>query len=351
MQQDFSVNKKVMVAMSGGVDSSVTAFLLRQQGYEVEGITMHLSSDRPMDESIVIHDAAKTAEALGIKHHAVDCSDLFEKTVIDYFVQSYKLGQTPNPCVSCNQIMKFGFLLQEAQRLGCSFFATGHYVRFDNGLIQRATDPHKDQSYFLYPLYGIDVGQLIFPLGELSKPQVREIARINNLPCADRGESQDICFIPDGSYVDFVQGKLDEPSMPGPIVDSDGKTIGKHEGIYKYTTGQRKGLGALGKRMFVREIIPERNMVVAVEDKDLFSDSIMVKDIICGKKPLSSVPKCSVQVRYRSTPTGCTIIDYNGNNCRVLFDEPVRAPSIGQSAVFYDSDFVIAGGIITGDKK
>lgn len=342
------MNKKVMVAMSGGVDSSVTAFLLQQQGYEVEGITMHLSSGTSMDESPVIRDAALTAQALGIKHHAIDCSHLFEETVISYFVESYKLGQTPNPCVRCNQIMKFGFLLQEAHRLGCSSFATGHYVRLENSMIRRATDPHKDQSYFLYPLYGIDVGQLIFPLGEFSKPQVREIARTNNLPCADRGESQDICFIPDGSYVDFVQDKLDKPSPPGPIVDIDGKVIGKHEGIYKYTTGQRKGLGALGKRMFVREIIPESNMVVAVEDKDLFSDSIIVKDIICGKKTLGPFQKCSVQVRYRSKPTNCTIIDYNGKSCRVLFDEPVRAPSFGQSAVFYDDDFVIAGGIISG---
>lgn len=343
------MNKKVMVAMSGGVDSSVTAFLLQQQGYEVEGITMHLSSGSPMDESLVIRDAALTAQVLGIKHHAVDCSNLFEETVIAYFVESYKFGQTPNPCVRCNQIMKFGFLLQEANRLGCSFFATGHYVRLENSMIKRATDPHKDQSYFLYSLYGIDVGQLIFPLGEFSKPQVREIARTNNLPCADRGESQDICFIPDGSYVDFVHDKLDKPLSPGPIIDIDGKVIGKHEGIYKYTTGQRKGLGALGKRMFVREIIPERNMVVAVEDKDLFSDSIIVKDIIGGKKSLGSFQKCSVQVRYRSKPTNCTIIDYDGKCCRVLFDEPVRAPSSGQSAVFYDGDFVIAGGIISGE--
>jgi tRNA-specific 2-thiouridylase len=345
------VNKKVMVAMSGGVDSSVTAFLLQQQGYEVEGITMHLSSGSPMDESLVIRDAALTAHALGIKHHAVDCSDLFERTVITYFVESYKFGQTPNPCVRCNQIMKFGFLLQEAHRLGCSYFATGHYVRFENGMVRRATDPHKDQSYFLYPVYGIDVGQLIFPLGELSKPQVREIARSNNLPCADRGDSQDICFVPDGSYVDFVQGKLDEQPMSGPIVDLDGKVIGKHEGIYKYTTGQRKGLGALGKRMFVREIIPERNTVVAVEDKDLFSDSIMVTNIICGKKSLDTVSECCVQVWYRSQPTNCTIIDYDGKTCRVLFDEPVRAPSIGQSAVFYKDDYVIAGGIISGEKR
>jgi tRNA-specific 2-thiouridylase len=307
---------------------------------------MHLSRTQPIGESVIIRDAAHTAEAIGIKHYAVDCSSMFESSVVDYFVDSYKAGETPNPCVRCNEIMKFGVLLHEADRLKCEFFATGHYVRLHDGTIQRALDPHKDQSYFLYPLYKSDTSRLIFPLGDLSKPQVREIAHLNNLPCADRGESQDICFIPDGSYTEFVHSKLDSPPVDGPIVDICGKVIGSHDGIYKYTTGQRKGLGALGKRMFVKEIIPGTNTVVAAEDKDLFSGSIRVKNIVNGKRSLGDITNCLVQVRYRSKPVGCTILDYDNNQCTIRFDEPVRAPSKGQSAVFYDNDMVIAGGII-----
>jgi tRNA-specific 2-thiouridylase len=246
-------------------------------------------------------------------------------------------------------MMKFGYLLEVRERLNCEFFATGHYVRIHEGMIQRAVDPQKDQSYFLYPLYSIDTSRILFPLGEKTKPQVREIAYLNNLACADRGESQDICFIPGGSYTEFIYSRLDEPPVNGPITDINGKIIGSHDGIYKFTTGQRKGLGALGKKMYVKNIFPADNSVVAAEDKDLFTDHIKVKNIICGKISLNDVSKCMVQVRYRSAPVGCTLIDFNGDTCCVAFDLPVRAPSRGQSAVFYLGQTVVAGGIISDD--
>lgn len=338
--------KKVLVAMSGGVDSSVTALLLQQQGFDVEGITMHLSRTVPQSESIIIQDAKKTADLLGIRHHVADLGEMFEREIIDYFVQSYQRGETPNPCVRCNEFMKFGYLLSEADRLGCGFFATGHYVRLQNGLIRRAADRTKDQSYFLYKLYNISIDRVLFPLGDLTKTDVKSIAERNNLPCAYRSESQDICFIPEGSYVEFLDSRITAPPAAGPIVNIEGNVIGRHDGIYKYTTGQRKGLGALGKRMFVKDIRPKDNTIVAAEDHELGVSHIKVYNMVRNDSISLSDESLTVQVRYRSAPVACKVKDINDQECTITFEQPVRAPSRGQSAVIYKDDLVVAGGII-----
>ncbi len=343
-------NLRVMAAMSGGVDSSVAAALLVEQGYEVIGGTMKLmdSDESLSDKSCCNWDAARgaklVADQLGIAHYTIDAREAFDRTVIDPFGRQYARGRTPNPCIQCNRFLKFGFLLQKARALGCDMIATGHYARIHDGKLKRGLDPAKDQSYFLYVVYGCDADRIIFPVGELTKNRVRQIAAERGLPTASRKESQDICFIPDGDTPGFLEGRLG--AKPGPIVDTAGNVLGRHQGIYRYTVGQRKGLGALGKRMFVQRIDPDSLTIVVAENHELFTDTVRVEHFLTAGSPVSVGERYLAQIRYRSQPTPVRIDAVEHDRIRLEFEEPVRAPAAGQAAVLYDEELVVGGGTI-----
>lgn len=341
------MKKKVMVAMSGGVDSSVAALMMIEQGHDVAGITMVMDEKlTDYNESAAVRDARKVAGHLEMLHFVEDTSTLFKKRVLDNFVESYAKGQTPNPCVQCNRYVKFGRLLERAVELGYDYLVTGHYASIDGGVLGRGKDPRKDQSYFLYPIYSVETSRILFPLGTFEKTQIRQMAIQASLPVAHKEESQDICFIPGDDYGSFLrQNGLQ--SKTGDIVDVTGRKIGVHQGISNYTVGQRKGLGALGQRMFVKEIIPENNTVVAATDSELNCTIMTVNGVIARHGSICEGMTYAVQVRYRSKPTDAKIIESNGDCVKVSFTGPVRAIAPGQSAVFYDGDKVIGGGIIS----
>ncbi len=346
------MKKRVLVGMSGGVDSSVAAAMLLNQGYEVGGITMKLAQDDDPEADLVarsraaVDDAAAVAQTLSIPHHVADVADYFGDCVVGYFVDEYKRGRTPNPCIQCNLKLKFGLLLQKARELGYDYLATGHYATIENGYLRRGADRSKDQSYFLYVLYEQNaIERVLFPLAELNKPVIREMAASMGLPTASRSDSQDICFVPDGNYAALIGRRGTQP-IPGDIVDLAGKVIGTHQGIWHYTIGQRKGLGALGKRMFVREIQPENNRIVAAENHQLMSSYFTIKDCIVHPDGLRVGEKYESQVRYRSRAVGCKIAEYSPDQIRVVLDQPQRAVAPGQSAVLYKGDTVMGGGII-----
>jgi tRNA-specific 2-thiouridylase len=357
------MKQKVLAAMSGGVDSSVAAALLLERGFDVRGVTMELFG---RDANTAAADAKLAADALSIPHCTVDAIHTFEQTVINYFVNEYKSGRTPNPCVVCNRHLKFGMLMDKARELGCDYLATGHYAAIDDGQLKRGADARKDQSYFLYPLLALSIDKIIFPLGGLVKDQVRALAKKFNLPTAEKGDSQDICFIPSGNYQDFLKSRgagIANAGAAGDIIGINGKILGRHTGIHNFTVGQRKGLGALGKRMYVKSINAAGNTVVAAEEHELGSDEIVIRDAVIGKSGIDLNKKFGVQIRYRSAPVGAEIIGVDGVDIgtgnrvygidgapgptlRIKFGEPARAASPGQSAVIYDGDSVVAGGII-----
>ena len=343
--------KRVLAAMSDGVDSSVTALLLKEKGYEVHGVTFN-NLRHPVFRLSIKNSpeitASEVCSVIGISHESVDISDYFFENVVQYFVDEYICGRTPNPCVKCNYLIKFGYLMALAEKLGCEYLATGHYALINEGKLYRGTDSTKDQSYFLYSIYGRNIERILFPLGNYTKQQVRAIATRNNLPNATKEESQDICFVKNGEYGNLVKeitgGKKFES---GPIVDCKGQKIGKHNGIAMYTIGQRKGLGALGKPMFVKEIRPDTNTIVAATDGELYQKVIEVTDIIKGPYMLSEKEEYRIQVRYRSQPV-VGRIEFNGeNSMKIIFSEVIRAIAPGQSAVIYKDSMVIAGGIIS----
>ena len=337
---------KVLIAMSGGVDSSVSAVLLKGQGYEVVGATMDLFDNGEKNASRAVVDARQVAEQLGIEHHVFDLSREFREEIIRYFIEEYKQGRTPNPCVRCNRRIKFGLLAEKGRELGCESIATGHYALFDGGLLKRGKDTLKDQSYFLYTLYGNTILPVLFPAGMLTKAEVRKVAAELNLPNATKEESQDICFIPQGDYVSFLLSS-GIPAQKGPILDSSGKFLGYHNGIHQYTIGQRKGLGALGSPMFVTRILPAENTVVAGPENELFSDVLCIREFIHGPFDISADKSYDVQIRYRSAPVKGMIVSVANEHVIVRFQTPVKAVAPGQSAVLYENETVVGGGLIS----
>ncbi len=347
------------MAMSGGVDSSLAAALLVGKGHQVVGLTMRLfchkeaGHERSCCSLDSIESARQAADRLGIPHYVIDCRRVFRKTVIDRFVEEYRNGRTPNPCVECNRHVKFGFLLDKARSLGCESLATGHYARIvrqqGRPVLARGADERKDQSYFLWALTSKQLGRVIFPLGGMTKSRVREKAKELGLVAAGRPESQEICFI-SGSYSEFLQERFLQ--VPGDIVDIEGKVLGRHRGIACYTIGQREGLGiALGRPQYVLKTDPVKNLVTVGDDILLRSAGCLVEDVNWIVKQPQRAVRCTVRIRHRHPGAGAVVKMLSGNRAEAVFDEPQRAVTPGQSAVFYRGDLVLGGGVIAATQK
>ena len=346
---------KVLVAMSGGVDSSVAAYLTQQNGFDCIGATMLLCGGLPGCEPEATEDAQNVAANLGIDFHILDHRKAFREKVAEAFIHSYESGDTPNPCVVCNQELKFGTLLEDALQLGCDHIATGHYaiIRHDPNsgryLLYTANDKSKDQSYFLAGLTQMQLSHVQFPLGELTKDQVRQIAEDQGLVTARKKDSQDICFIPDGDYVSFMKRYTGKEYPAGDYIDLNGNVLGKHAGAVCYTIGQRKGLGiALGAPAYVCGKDMEKGTVTLGTNADLFRSRLWAGNWNWIPFPdLKEPMRVMAKVRYRHTPQPATVYPEENGFARVEFDEPQRAITPGQAVVLYDGDLVIGSGTIT----
>ena len=353
---------KVVVGLSGGVDSAVAAYLLKQAGHEVTGVTLRTweSSDGEEGRCCEIDDARSVAAALDIPYHVFNCTSDFSGQVIAPFIREYLRGRTPNPCVVCNRAVKWERMLYAAHVLQADLVATGHYasvVRLPGGrhTVRKALHAEKDQTYMLYRLTQEQLAATLMPLGELSKAEVRQMAAQAGLPVADKKDSQEICFVPDGDYAGFIASNAGVP-LPGEgwFVDEDGRRLGRHKGIVHYTVGQRRGLGlAMGRHVYVKQIRPETDEVVVGDEQSLYAGSVVCEDVcwmsIPGLQAGESLP-CSARIRYRHEPREAVLEALGPDRVRVRFTDPVRAPAPGQSAVFYDGGgCVIGGGIITAE--
>jgi tRNA-specific 2-thiouridylase len=355
---------KVVVAMSGGVDSSVTAALLKEEGYEVIGVTMQLwPSTESAGEaggfggccgSSAVREAKRVAHLLGIPHYAMNFKAIFARKVIANFCHEYSLGRTPNPCIRCNQYIKFDALLKKAKGLGADFVATGHYARieYDKGsgryLLKRGIDLKKDQSYVLYMMTQHQLRDAVMPLGHLTKEEVRQIAQKLGLPVANKAESQDICFIPDDNYPRFFTEYMPGAARPGPILDSRGNALGEHRGILFYTIGQRRGLGVSAPEpLYVVAIDAENNTIVVGSKKDTYQDELIAAEVnwIAIEQP-SQLIKAKAKVRYLHRAAEATVTPLAEGKVHVKFKEPQMAITPGQAVVFYNGDSVIGGGTI-----
>jgi len=349
---------RVAVAMSGGVDSSVAALLLKQEGYDVVGVTMMLLDfdAGPGCGKHAFPDARKAAMQLGIPHHLLDFRKEFGERVIRYFCDEYGCGRTPNPCIRCNEKIKFGLLLDRARGLGAARLATGHYARLEqNGegrlLLNQGADKAKDQSYFLYRLTQEQMAQLEMPLGGFTKNKVRTMAKEHGLPVAEKQESQEVCFVTDDDYAGFLHGRRPGLLRPGRVVDTEGNELGRHDGIAGFTIGQRKGLGiALGERRYVVRLDVERNEVVLGRYDEALADTAELDQVhwVSGEEP-KKPQRALAKVRYQHSGGQATVFP-EGDRARVKFDEPQFAVTPGQSIVFYDEDTVLGGGIIEKSK-
>ncbi len=354
--------KKAIVAMSGGVDSSVAAFLMKERGYECIGATMKLYHNEDIGQSPGhtccsledVEDARSVAYSIGIPYYVFNFSDKFREKVMDRFVYAYENGATPNPCIDCNRFLKFDKLYFRAKELGCNYVATGHYARIEKDetsgryLLKKAIDRTKDQSYVLYSMMQEQLAHTLFPLGEYPKAQVREIAARNGFQNAKKHDSQDICFVHGGRYAEFIEGYTGRLYPQGDFLDECGNVIGRHGGIIRYTIGQRKGLGvSAAAPLYVTKIDPENNTVTLGQSEALYSRSLTAEDLnLIAIDKIKRPLRVKAKIRYRQSEQWATVVQTDKDKAEVLFDEPQRAVTKGQAVVFYDGDVVVGGGTI-----
>jgi len=357
------VNKRVVTGMSGGVDSSVAAYLLKQQGYDVIGVTMQIWQDKSKAtlereggccSLSAVEDARRVCDKLGIPFYVMNFKQIFEKKVIDYFVDEYLMGRTPNPCIACNKFIKFDALLERAKALEAEYVATGHYAKvmydedYKRYIIRKSDSPLKDQTYVLYNLTQDQLGHILMPLGDYNKEQVREIARELGLRTANKPESQEICFVEDNNYGRFINERRGDEIKPGMFVDVRGNKLGNHKGIAHYTVGQRKGLGiSIGKPLYVVEIIPEKNLVVLGDETEVFGRELRASQMnYIAFEKLEEPIDVKAKIRYSAREADAKVIPMGNNRVRVVFEEPQRAITPGQAVVFYQGDVLVGGGTI-----
>ena len=352
-------NKKVLIGMSGGVDSSVSALLLKKQGYEVIGITLKLWNSKCGESTCcgfeATNDAKRVCDDLGIPHYTINNMKEFQEYVINDFINSYQNTRTPNPCIECNKYLKFGTMFELAKQLGAEYVATGHYAKteysekYGRVVLKKSSSIKKDQSYVLYSINKDVVEHILFPLESYeSKDEIRQIAKDNNLKVANKPDSEDICFIPDGDYKRFLEQNSNISKKNGNIVDKAGNILGKHEGLYRYTIGQRKGLGISHPTpLFVLGFNKRKNELIVGEYEELFKNEIIVNNVnLLAIDEIKEPIKVNTKIRYSSKEVPSTVYKIDENTVRVVFDEAVRGATPGQSAVFYDEDIVVGGGKI-----
>ena len=355
------MNKKCIIAMSGGVDSSVAAFLMKEKGYECIGATMKLYDNEEIGISREktccslddIEDARAVARRLSMPYYVFNFKDEFEEKVINKFIRTYENGGTPNPCIACNRYVKWESLLKRSLDIGADYIATGHYARIsqlDNGryAIKNSVTAKKDQTYALYNLTQSQLAHTLMPVGDYTKDEIRKIAADNYLMVANKPDSMEICFVPDNDYAGYIERTTDYKSVPGNFVDVDGNVIGKHNGIIHYTVGQRKGLGlAMGHPVFVVAVRPDTNEVVIGENKDVFTDTLYAGNLnFMAIEALKEPMRARGKIRYSHEGADCTIRMIDNNTLECKFDEPQRAVTPGQALVLYDGEYVLGGGTI-----
>lgn len=355
------MKQKVVIGMSGGVDSSVAAYLLKEQGYDVIGITMQVwQEDKEYEENeggccslSAVEDARRVAHKIGIPFYVMNFREPFKEKVIDYFVKEYGEGKTPNPCIACNKYIKFDLLLQKALALGAHFVATGHYAKIikknERYLLERAEDDRKDQTYALYNLTQYQLSHTLMPCGDYPKAEIREIAKKIGLEVHNKRDSEEICFIPDNNHGNYIKNNAPGIVKEGNFVDKNGKILGRHKGIVYYTIGQRKGLGiAFGTPVFVTDIIPSVNEVVLGKEEDIFKTDLIAEDVnLIPFDKLSEKLKVQAKIRYSAKAVDAAIEPLEDGKIKVSFETKQRAITKGQSVVFYMDNIVVGGGIIT----